>query len=50
MHFVEQKSKMEKPTHSIRERNLVLQLIKESQIKSKTLMSWTSRKEKGSNF
>ena len=28
--------KMENPTHSFRETNLVLQLIEESQIKSKT--------------
>ena len=59
MHFVEQKytfnknqteSKMENPTHSFREINLVLQLIYESQIKSKTVMSWSSRKEKGGHF
>ena len=38
---------MENPTHSFRETNLVLQLIQESQIKSKTVMSWSSRKKKG---
>ena len=54
MHFVEQKHKlkktkknkaepkMENPTHSFRETNLVLYLIKESQIKRKTVMSWSS--------
>ena len=59
MHFVEQKykpykketeSKMENPTHSFREANLVLQLIYESQIKSKTVMSWSSRKKKKGHF
>ena len=33
--------KMENPTYTIRETNLVFQLIEESQIKSKTLMSWS---------
>ena len=51
MHFVEQKYKlnrnktewkMENPTHSFKETNLGLQLIEESQIKSKTVMSWRS--------
>ena len=32
----ETESKMENPTHSFRETNFVLQLIQESQIKSKT--------------
>ena len=32
--------------HSFRETNLVAQLIEESQIKSKTVMSWCSRKKK----
>ena len=32
--------------HSFRETNLVPQLIEESQIKSKTVMSWSSRKKK----
>ena len=31
--------------HSFRETNLVPQLIEESQIKSKTVMSWSSRKK-----
>ena len=35
-------SKRENPTPSFRETNLVLQLIWESQIKSKTVMSWSS--------
>ena len=39
-------SKMENPTHSFRETNLVLQFIEELQIKSKTVMSWSSRKKK----
>ena len=39
-------SKMENPTHAFRETNLVLQLILESQIKSKTVMSWGSRNKK----
>ena len=34
---------MGNPTHSFRETNLVIELIKESQIKSKTVMSWGSR-------
>ena len=37
---------MENPTYSFRETNLVLQLIQESQIKSKILMSWGSKKKK----
>ena len=41
---------MENPTHSFREINLVLQLIYESQIKSKTVMSWSSRKKKRGHF
>ena len=54
MHFVEQKqnlknpeteSKMENPIQSFRETNLVLHLISESPIKSKTKMSWSSRKK-----
>ena len=63
MHFVKQKykfkkkkkkteikSKMENPTHRFRETNLVLHLIQESQIKSKTEMSWSSRKKKEDIF
>ena len=38
--------KMENPTHNFKETNLVLQLIKESQIKSKTVMSWSLQKIK----
>ena len=41
---------MENPTHSFTETNLVLQLIEESQIKSKTVMSWCSRKKKKGIF
>ena len=46
----ETESKMENPTHSFREKKLVLQLIKESQIKSKTVMSLELAKEKRGNF
>ena len=35
-------SKMENATHSFRETNLVLQLIKKLQVKSKTVMGWWS--------
>ena len=42
--------KMENPTHSFRETNLVLQLKEESQIKSKTVISWSSREEKEGIF
>ena len=41
---------MEIPTHSFREKNLVLQLIYKSQIKSKTVMSWSSRRIKQGTF
>ena len=51
MHFVEKiyinfnknesESKMGNPTHSFRQMNLVLQLIYESKIKSKNVMSWS---------
>ena len=37
---------MENLTRSFKETNLVLQLIQESQIKCKTVMSWSSRKKK----
>ena len=56
MHFVEQnidfnknetESKLENLTPSFRETNLVLQLIQESKIKSKTVVSWSLQKEKG---
>ena len=43
-------SKMKNPTHSFREMNLVLQLIQELQIKSKTMMIWSSQKKKGGIF
>ena len=43
-------SKMENLTHTFRETNLVFHLIQESQIKSKTVMSWISRKKKESIF
>ena len=46
----EAESKMENPTHSFRETSLVLQLIRESQIKSKSVMSWSLRKKKGGHF
>ena len=38
--------KMENPTHGFRETNLVFQLLKESKIKSNTVMSWSSWKKK----
>ena len=42
---------MENPTHSFRETNFVFQVIKESlQIKSKTMMSWSSRKKRDAIF
>ena len=43
-------SKLENPTNFFTETNLVLQLIKESQIKSKTVMSWSSQKKKQCSF
>ena len=46
----EMKSKIENATHSFRETNLVLQLTYESQIKSKTQMTWASRKKKEEIF
>ena len=46
----ETKSKMENPTHSFREKSLVVRLIWESQIKSKTMVSWSSRKKKEDIF
>ena len=36
--------------HSFREMNLVLQLIQESHIKSKIVMSWSLQKKKGAIF
>ena len=41
----ETESKMENPSHSFKEANLVFLLIHESQIKSKNVMSWSSRKK-----
>ena len=46
----ETESKMENATHSFRETNLLLQLIQKSQIKSETVMSWSSRKKKWKHF
>ena len=46
----ETESKMENSTHSFRETNLLLQLIEELQIKSKTVMSWISWKKKEGIF
>ena len=46
----ETESKMENPTHSFRETNLAFQLIQESQIKRKSVMSWSSQKKKGGIF
>ena len=43
-------SKMENPTNSFRKTSLVLQLMQESPIKSKTVMSWSSRKRKRGLF
>ena len=41
----ETESKMENLTHTFRETILALQLIQESRIKSKTVMSWKERKK-----
>ena len=41
---------MENPTHSSREKNLVLYLIKQSQVNSKSVMSWSYQKEKEGIF
>ena len=41
----EMESKMENPTYSFRETILVLQLTQKSQLKSKTVMSWSSQKK-----
>ena len=46
----ETESKMENPTQSFRETNLVLQVIQELQMKSKTVMSWSSQKKKRGIF
>ena len=42
----ETKSKMENPTNNFREMNYVLQLVSESQIKRKTVMSWSWQRKK----
>ena len=41
----ETKSKMENPTNDFRETNLVLQFIQESETKTKTVMSQSSKKK-----
>ena len=46
----ETESEMEKLKHCFRETNLVLQLIYESEIENKTVMSWRSRKKKEGIF
>ena len=46
----ERELKIENSTASFREMNLVLQFIWESHIKSKTVMSWSSRKNKEGIF
>ena len=46
----ETESKMENPIHRFRQKNLLLQLISQSQIRSKTVMSWTPQKKKREFF
>ena len=46
----EKELKMENPTPSFRETNLVLQLIQESETKSKTVMTWSLQKKKEDIF
>ena len=46
----EMQSEMENPAHSFRQTNLVLQLVWESQIKNKTVMSLNSWKKKEGIF
>ena len=46
MNSNETESKLENPTHTFREMNLVPQLIQESEIKCKLVMSWSSQKKK----
>ena len=46
----EMELKMENSTDSFRQTNFMLQLIKESQIKSKTVMNWSSQKKKEGTF
>ena len=43
-------SKMKNPMHSFRDLNHVLQLENDLQTKSKTVMSWSSRKRKECAF
>ena len=42
--------RMENPTYNFRETNLVLQLMQELQIKSKTVISWSWKKKKRAFF
>ena len=46
----ETESKTENPTRTFRVTNLILQLIQESQIKSKTVMSWSWQNKKEGIF
>ena len=46
----ETESKMENPTPTFRITNLILQLIQESQIKSKTVMNWSLQNKKEGIF
>ena len=46
----ETESKMGNPTHSFREGNVLLQLVEELQIKTKTMMSLSSLKKKEGIF
>ena len=46
----EKQSKIVNSTHCFREKNLLLELLQELQIKSKTVMSWSSRKKKEGIF
>ena len=49
-HKYETESKMENLPHSFREMNLLLRHMQEWQIKSKTVMSWSSQKKKEGTF
>ena len=46
----ETESKIENPTHRFRETNLVHQIIYNLQIKTNTVMSWSSQNKKGATF
>ena len=46
----ERESKIENPTYSFRETNLVFQLLQESQIKSKIVMRWALERKKRTFF